>query len=81
MSAIVCVLIVLRNTSAFSQIDMCIGISFDSHYSNPSLRVAYIDEVGEGNHKEYYSKLVKVIVDKDNDKNATEQVHLNFYSF
>lgn len=65
----------------FSQIEMCIKFSFDSHYSNPSLRVAYIDEVGEGNNKEYYSKLVKVIVDKDNDKNATEQVHFNSYTF
>ena len=81
MSAIVCFLIVLRNTSTFSQIEICIEISSDSHYSNPSLRVAYIDEVGEGNNKEYYSKLVKVIVDKDDDKNTTEQVHVNFDSF
>jgi hypothetical protein len=40
------------------------------------LRVAYIDEVEVLNRKEYYSKLVKVVVSDDDDKNATEQVYI-----
>ena len=40
----------------------------------PSLRVAYIDEVEVLNKKEYYSKLVKVVLADNDDRNATEQV-------
>ena len=41
------------------------------------MRVAYIDEVEDEEKKDYYSKLVKVVVSKDDDRNVTEQVHVN----
>ena len=51
--------------------------SSPSHCRHPSLRVAYIDVVEDEEKKEYYSKLVKVVVSKDDDRNVTEQVHVN----
>ena len=45
------------------------------------MRVAYIDEVEDEEKKEYYSKLVKVVVSKDDDRNVTEQVHVNMPCF